>query len=572
MLHQPLVRSQHLSWFSKGDAVLLYHDLYGFLLEMSADIHDFAASFAQPQTTAEAQERFQGTFVPQQVEQFAGVLIQHRVLVPPQGPAGPTDELAGLYDAVPLKGPWIVVHSPERGAVTAVTSRGFGTEPYAQPVVTRLDDWEGELWRRIDGEQPLRKIASALTDLFDSDPAEDLQRAARTIAAWTHHDRQLTRVLLQPRSQLARLPTYASSTMPYPPYRGPVAAGEAGSDLSAYHEEVIADAEQQFEELETTLSHLFCEPSPALHGRTYAQTLTKIAVERGWLTPERARVVEVGGGTGRVAAGILATLRETEPALFTNVDYTIVDLSPALRQAQQERLREFADKARTVAGHAERLDLPDNSVDLLLANEMIADLRIGHVTRADLSAGAPGPQSDAEAFGLVQQYGLSTQRAPEPIPIQVGATRLLERIAQVLRPGGTAVLTEFGELEQFPIASDHLDHAEHSVHFGHLRHVAEKLGLEASVEKVPDLLGMRGDVWVLGTTRTQFRNLRHLLQTFGIDLKKRALTPEQLSILCAGKLRPDRIELLQFRPVAERVMGLRPDEFKALVLRKPPSN
>jgi SAM-dependent methyltransferase len=336
-------------------------------------------------------------------------------------------------------------------------------------------------------------------------------------------------------------------------------------DLTAYHQETIADPEAQFEELETTLSHLFSDPHPALEGRTYAHAIAHKAFLRDWIGPGRNRVVEVGGGTGRFAAGLAEALLTKIPDLR----YTIVELSPALHAAQVQRLRPLGEHAESRLGHADSLELPDSSVDFLVSNEVIADLRIGFVTRGSLATGQADAESDAEALALVRKYGLETHKAPEPVPIQVGATRLIEQIAQALKLGGIALLTEFGAEKQFPIESTHLDHAEWSVHFGHLVQVAQSLGLEATLEPLPQLLGLRADVWVLASTRTQFRNLRYLLRSIGADLRKRALTPDQLALVCAGRLRADRIEGLQFRPVGERVMGLVPSEFQALILRRP---
>ena len=556
----PFIRSQHLSWFQRGEAVFLYHDLFGYLLEMSADLKAFLDFFAEPHTAEEAVTHFTGTFAREQIGQFVGVFVQQRVLVPPGD-----QELDALVEAVPVKGPWILAYRADDGNVTAVTSRGFGPEPYAQPHMLALDPWQSELWRSIDGERTTRQIAASLTELFDGETNSDLGRAVVSIAAWTHASRQLTRVLTQPRSKYTRLPPYVTSTMPYPPFGEEVHDDAKQRDLTGYHAETIADSEAQFEELETTLSHLFSDPHPALEGHTFAQAFAHKLLLRDWIGPGRGRIVEVGGGTGRFAAGVVEALLPHIPDLH----YTVVDVSPALHAAQVARLAPFAAHAQAVTGHAEHLELPDASVDLLVSNEVIADFRIGFVTRPALASGTPDEQTDAEALELVRKYALDTHKAPEPVPIQVGATRLIERLALALKPGGRAVLTEFGGENQFPIESTHLDHAEWSVHFGHLMQVARALGLEATLEPLPLLLGLQPDVWVLSSTRTQFRNLRYLLRSVGADLQKRALTPDQLALACAGKLRPDRIEGLQFRPVGERVMGLVPSEFQALVVRRP---
>ena len=40
-----LRRSNHLSWFTHMGAVYLFHDLYGYLMEMSPDIADLIEGF-----------------------------------------------------------------------------------------------------------------------------------------------------------------------------------------------------------------------------------------------------------------------------------------------------------------------------------------------------------------------------------------------------------------------------------------------------------------------------------------------------------------------------------------------
>lgn len=555
------VRSQHLSWFRRGEAAYLYHDLYGYLLEMSADLKALVDFFATPQTAEAAASAFAAQWPQSQLGQFLGVFAQQKVLVEPDA-----QELDGLVQMVPIKGPWILAWNREDGSVRCVTSRGFGHEPWAQPQFLDLDPWQADLWKSIDGERTVQQLAMALTEAYDGDPAMDLGRAVVSIAQWTHSSRQLTRLLPAAKSKLSRLPPYATSTVPYAPFDA-AAADEAGPvrDLMAYHQTGIGDAEAQFEENETTLSHLLSDPHPALANLSYAQTLAKVAAKRGWVGPGQATVVEVGGGTGRFAEQLVLALREAVPGL----NYTVVDASPALHAAQSERLAALGEGVHTRLGDAADLQLPAESVDWLVSNEVIADLRIGMVTRRSLDAGTADAETDPAALAVVQKYGLSCAAAPEPVPIQVGATQFVEQLAQALKPGGFALLTEFGAKDQFPIESTHLDHAEWSVHFGHLMKVAESLGLTAELVPVPALLGLREDVWVLASNRTQFRNLRFLLRSLGSDLPKRAMTPEQFAVHCGGKVRADKLEGLQFRPIGERVMGIVPGEFKALILHRP---
>lgn len=558
---QPVVRSQHLSWFRRQQAAYLYHDLFGYLLEMSADLKAFVDFFAEPKTAEDAAAHFAAQWSRDQVGQFFGVFWQQKILVAPG-----VQELDALCDAVPIKGPWILAVSEPRQNVRCVFSRGFGHEPWAQPQMLELDEWQSDLWRAIDGEKTVRELAATLSEAYDGDPAMDLGRAAVSVAQWTHSARQLTRTLPAPKSKLPKLPPYATSTVPYAPFDAPDPPADARrQDLLAYHQHEIADAERQFEENETTLSHLLSDPHPALQDRTYAQTLAQIALERGWVAQGRATLAEVGGGTGRFAEQFFAAVHAQLPA----ATLTVVDASPALHAAQAARLQGLAPAVRTVLGNAAELHWPNASLDFVVSNEVIADLPIGFVTRSSVALRRADGQTDEAALAHLLHYDLPLTGAPEPVPVQLGAGLFLEQIARALKPGGWALLTEFGEKDQFPVESTHLDHAEWSVHFGHLLHVAAKLGLRAELVAVPDLIGLRQDVWVLAANRTQFRNLRFLLRSIGCDLPKRALTPEQLAQHCGGKLRPERLEGLQFRPIGERVMGIAPKEFKALVLHKP---
>src|SRR5512144_3260851 len=55
-----LRRSQHLSWFTHMGAVYLFHDLYGYLMEMSPDIADMIQSFDTGVDTQETIAYYRG--------------------------------------------------------------------------------------------------------------------------------------------------------------------------------------------------------------------------------------------------------------------------------------------------------------------------------------------------------------------------------------------------------------------------------------------------------------------------------------------------------------------------------
>jgi SAM-dependent MidA family methyltransferase len=57
-------------------------------------------------------------------------------------------------------------------------------------------------------------------------------------------------------------------------------------------------------------------------------------------------LVEMGAGTGQLAADVLAALREEQSSLFRDVRYIIVEASPAMMARQRERLTRFGERAR----------------------------------------------------------------------------------------------------------------------------------------------------------------------------------------------------------------------------------
>jgi SAM-dependent methyltransferase len=227
----------------------------------------------------------------------------------------------------------------------------------------------------------------------------------------------------------------------------------------AHHRADRLHARRRFDEVECTISHLLRFPHPALSGRRYGEALLQGISARG-IGPGASGVVEIGGGAGHLAE----CAWRGDGGRFTGARWTSLDLSPALLGAQRRRLLESTQPRgphRRWAGlRADAVSLPlrSGAIDgLLLANEVIADLRVEHGRNA-------------------------------------GALELLAEIRRVLAPGGAAVLTEFGgDFAPQPVrlhaASGEGEHVEWTIDFAALRKAAGDLGL--AVEEVPlhDLLG-----------------------------------------------------------------------------------
>ncbi len=519
-----LRRSRHVSLFAKGEDVFAYHDLVGDIVRMDAKLVAFLDFFEEPRTQAEARARFANDFGREDLDAFFEILPAHRLLVR-EG----LDEKLAVDWLHPFRGPWLLRHEDTLGYVERSSDR---------VTLEKLGAHEERVLRLCDGTRTIAEIA-----------AEAGESARATIFRWTHSERQVLKLLEKQVDSYERLPHYVESTMPFARFEKAVPPTDSASTRD-YHAHDIESADEQFDVRETTLSHALREPHPALGGETYAARLLRALEERDLLGASTKTIVEVGGGVGWFARGALAALHGR------TLSWTICDLAPELQRSQREKVTDA--RARFVRGDAERLPLRSGSVDLLVANEMIADLETVRVERGSEAAAA-----------LASRHGISFADAREErFWVNAGALRLVREVARVLAPDGAAVLTEFGELDRYPVESTHLDHREFSIHFGHLRDAALHAGLDARVEVVPDLIELQPGVRVLATNRSFFRILRALLDAKGVRLEKLAYTREQLERLVAGKLDLDALEGLKLLPAGERLLGLRPREFKALLIRK----
>jgi len=544
-----LKRSRHLSWFGHMGAVYLFHDLYGYLMEMSPDIAAMIESFEDGVDTEETIAYYRGRFGDADPRQFVDVLVAHAVLVDPK-----EDELEGMWAFVPIHGKWNVWR--RRGdRLTFYTA--WGERPVQQIM---LDAEETAMWDAFDGNKRLIEMRHH----------HDNDKLLALVRRLVHSDVQALKLSMMPWALYAKRPSmapaYLTSTMPYPrwqpgtPVPGPVS-------LTTYHQHDIADADAQFEHQETTLSHLLRVPHPALRGRTYGQALADALLSKNAVPPGRVRILEIGGGLGYVARDVIARLAEQG----RDVAYTIVELSPALAAAQRERVT----GATWIEGDVLKVDLPDAGFDVILSNEMVGDLPALQLRRADLGLAADGGTIDRDklrALGggatLAADLGVALDDAPDPFYLQTGAFELVARIARWLAPGGTAVVTEFGDVSAWPKLSTHLDHPELSTHFGQLLQAARGATLEGNVEFVIDLLDFDRDERGLATTRSHFRALRALARDADVDLPKIGYTPALLSQAVGDKLELAQIGEIRWDRIEDRLMGLVPHEFKALVIKR----
>jgi len=479
-----LVRSRQLTFHARGEAAFVWHSLTGDVCEMSADIVRLLLAYDDPRDPEDVAQSRPAGLDPVDARNFSEVLRRRGYLVEPGA-----DELAPLqawHPAVPRAtvferdGDRVVVHV--RGGSISLHGEFAGA------------------FLACDGRRRLKDVLRGRDGL-----AAGLLRLCRADAA---------ALKLLPVQSGPGGPPWAESTMPFPEV-DPYTWQPRALDLRAYHEDGIRDAAEQFDERETTLSHLFRHPHEALSGRTFARALADALRAEG--LGDSPRVVEVGAGTGILGEALREALSVS--------GYASVDLAPALARAQASR------GLAAARGDARCLPVRSGCADLIVSNEMAGDLGEG------------------------------------------GPVLLLAEAARVLAPGGWLYLSEFGTAAARPIRSDHLDHDEVSIRFEELRSRAECLGLRARLVPLPVLLGMKGGVEGLVTTRASFAALRGLFAAHGATLDKRAWTRTEFEKHAqASGIILESVHGLRWAPAGERVMGLRPFEFLALLATRPLPN
>jgi len=577
--NKALIRSPHLSYFQQHGRIYVMHNLNGNLLAMSPDLVDLLEFFLPEARTAdEAQHEFRDRWAPEDISGFLAILQMELCLQAPE-----FHQSSLLWDWCPLQAKWVVFHQPKDDEITF-----WRTDRKDSSSAEAIAGWAARLWNDCDGEMSLRTLYKKVcASSEDNTLVPDEETFLEIIRSWVHWERQYLKMALRPLNTYTAenaIPSYLSSTMPYEPWdpnKDPAPEDPLDplalelTPPHAYYEHQISDPSAQFDDVETTLSHLLRSPCVASGQKSFGEQLFTAFHAAKMVHENTRQIVEVGGGLGDLAANFLSTMRRDLPQAFEQVQYTVFDLSPELQKAQRARLEQegLAHKVTWIQGNAERMDLDEASVDLLLANEMIGDFSTVRLDETCMD-GEPHDFSEEQRAILqeIQGWNLPLDDAPESFFVNLGAFRFIERVQKVLSSQGFAYMSEFGEPDRYPVASTHLDHLEFSIHFGHLNHVAKDLGFETRLVDLPDWLQLNRAAVTMSSTRTYFKSLRALLRSVGVDLPKSALTRAEFEELLDGRISVDHIGALRFAPSQSRIMGLVPQEFKALLIGRSPGS
>ncbi|MDF0644682.1 MAG: methyltransferase domain-containing protein [Nitrospira sp.] len=340
---------------------------------------------------------------------------------------------------------------------------------------------------------------------------------------------------------------------------------EGEEHLEDFHVHGLNDGGEDdghFDLIETTVSHLFRESNETLNGLSYGRLLMQKLRRLGWFSPKPKVLVEIGGGLGYVARDLG---KELLPFEKQGVKYLSVDITKPFLKRQLVRAAEGGWSCTGARANGEFLPFKDNSVDLVIDNENMADMTPVKLTRQELISGTGETAQHQEALDWIRRARLPIENdPPDEVIFNLGPFRFVAELWRVLKPGGKAFLTEFGIEEGWPAPVKLPGHTEYEVQYGHLRQAVRWLGFQEQYLTLPQFLSIKPDTKVLctGAAYTIQRFCGAIHRPFTV----RAYTERELKE-ALGEMFP-RLQGLHYHDVADPAwFGLL--DFKVLLLEKP---
>jgi SAM-dependent methyltransferase len=515
-------------------------------------------------------------------------LIHQEFLIPENH--DPLTHLANQYVARPIQNPAVAYRSKNGDWILLRTSMEhtiYSRKRDELPLVIeeKMSPLTAEIFLLADGTRTLQQIFTSARRNHHGSILQDSEfRTA--IDFLTSQERQLIKFT----AQLEDLdePFKSVNIVPRNLYHSDRWDGQprsqSGEVIIDFHLLGIEDANWEFDLIEPTINHCFRYPHEALGGLDYGSSFC-ISTLRPEVLPlldhsRKLEVLEIGGGTGSFAKSFIEKARTLGSSLSngTNVNYHILDLSPALMESQRKVLSHLLPEDRHFQQDATEFDMPGHVFDLIIANEVIADFPVASVRRKTGNEHDTGNGPTASKHGQTWQgdgvyyldkYDLLDSNAPDSFLVNAGAFRFIERAWKHLRPGGTLILSEYGSEHRYPARSFHLNHDEFSIHFGHLAACAAKVGFQCRLTTLKEFLSFSDELLVLNGREEHILCLNHILKNYGKTLPFAVISKTQFERQCEGIAEKIGLTGHSFAPLKKRYhFGPNIEDFLVLILNK----
>lgn len=202
------------------------------------------------------------------------------------------------------------------------------------------------------------------------------------------------------------------------------------------------------------------ERSP-LFAATFARNFAKLYDNLG--KPSYCTIVEVGGGDGHFAGGVLQTLQGSFPHVFSSINYVFDEISPHSRSLALRRLRPFTDRV-------EFRQLEDLRVDvgIVFSNELLDAFPVHRVKMNDgrlrefyITVGANGkfdwtlgPLSTPHLNDYFSECGMQLDEG-QVAEVNLEAEAWLRRVAKIMRAGYVVTVDYGAAAEELYVSRDH---------------------------------------------------------------------------------------------------------------------
>ena len=508
-------------------------------------------------------------------------LIENEFLIPDA--YDPLTSYLNHYVARPTQNPTLVYRSQDGAhwmVRKSMTQQMFSPRVGELPEIIEepISQMAAAIFKIADGTMRLQEILKTLGNNGEKIAADSEFR--QTLDFLTAPERQV--IKFTPRREDLENPYLPVNIVPrtlYHSSRWNQPASEGSEQVIDFHLDGIEEATWEFDLIEPTVNHSFRVPNEPLGGLDYGSRFA-VSTLRREVVPllaqkTRLEVLEVGGGTGTFARSFLQQSQKLQDEALGPIElnYHILDLSPALMQNQRKLLSDLMSADRHFHQDATKFDLPGKKFDLIIANEVVADFPMAAVQRgaADPNEGnSTIPHWQGPGVRYLEKYGLDTSDAPASFLLNAGAFEFMERCFEHLLPGGTLLVSEYGSTHQYPAQAFQLSHEEFSIHFGHLAACAARVGFDCRLLPLKEFLALDDRVPALAGQQEHFLILNHVLRKSGLSLPYAVIS--QAEFEKQFQVVVEQMELcgFSFLPISSGYhFGPRVDEFMILISTKP---